>query len=356
MKNPVNFIEIPINPQEVEKTKIEQWTEDVKDDGIDDDVKKFVLKDIDDKHPARPKPLYKTHKTDEEGYMLKPVKIRNVSTACGTPTENLSKFCQTAIKHLTDENILPRNNKSTNAALRRIIFINENFSPLKEESILVFPDIVKMYPSTDTDEAVEKVNEKYQDKQSEHGLSPECVMEALRICNSCNCIQFNGSYYIPCKGCPTGPAHVCEMTDVWIGSLTEKHLRTCPVETLHFSIYRDDGLDILINGEEDLPILKEHFDNLHPNLKWEFNQGKEGAYLDLWVMIRDGRIETRIFTKSEPIYIGPKSCHDPKVFKSIFTGVGLRIRLNCSQDMDFDIAVEKYSRAMSEFKYKKSKN
>ena len=73
-------------------------------------------------------------------------------------------------------------------------------------------------------------------------------------------------------------------------------------------------------------------------------------------MIRDGRIETRIFTKSEPIYIGPKSCHDPKVFKSIFTGVGLRIRLNCSQDMDFDIAVEKYSRAMSEFKYKKSKN
>ena len=22
--------------------------------------------------------------------------------------------------------------------------------------------------------------------------------------NSCNCIQFNGSYYIPCQGCPTG--------------------------------------------------------------------------------------------------------------------------------------------------------
>ena len=74
-------------------------------------------------------------------------------------------------------------------------------------------------------------------------------------------------------------------------------------------------------------------------------------------MIRDGRIETRIFTKSEPIYIGPKSCHDPKVFKSIFTGVGLRIRLNCSQDMDFDNAVERYSRALavSGFKYEKAK-
>ena len=250
-------------------------------------------------------------------------------------------------KILTDEQTLPRNNKSTNAALRRIIFINENFSPLKEDSILVFPDIVKMYPSTDTDEAVENVKEKYEDKPSEHGFSPECVVEALRICNSCNCIQFNGSYYIPCKGCPTGPAHVCEMTDVWIGSITDKHLQTCPVETLHFSFYRDDGLDILPKGEDDLPTLKEHFDSLHTNLKWEFTHGREGAYLDLWIMIKEGRIETRIFTKSEPIYLGPKSCHDPKVFKSIFTGVGLRIRLNCSQDKEFDDAVEKYQKAKS---------
>ena len=75
-------------------------------------------------------------------------------------------------------------------------------------------------------------------------------------------------------------------------------------------------------------------------------------------MIKEGRIETRIFTKSEPIYLGPKSCHDPKVFKSIFTGVGLRIRLNCSQDKDFDDAVEKYSRAfaVSGSKYQKAKS
>ena len=29
--------------------------------------------------------------------------------------------------------------------------------------------------------------------------------EGLTNHNSCNCIQFNGSYYIPCLGCPTGP-------------------------------------------------------------------------------------------------------------------------------------------------------
>ena len=54
----------------------------------------------------------------------------------------------------------------------------------------MFPDIVKMYPSTDVDEAVDEVAEKYENRPSEHGFSKECVVEALRICNSCNCIQF----------------------------------------------------------------------------------------------------------------------------------------------------------------------
>ena len=47
-------------------------------------------------------------------------------------------------------------------------------------------------------------------------------------------------------------------------------------------------------------------------------------------MLKNGRIETKIFTKSDPIYVRPSFCHDPKLFKSIFKGVGLRIRLNCS--------------------------
>ena len=69
-------------------------------------------------------------------------------------------------------------------------------------------------------------------------------------------------------------------------------------------------------------------------------------------MVKNGKIETKIFTKSDPIYLGPTSCHDPKVFKSIFRGVGLRIRLNCSQDEDFEKAVEVYSKSLAISGYK----
>ena len=90
----------------------------------------FVTKEIDDSHPARPKPLYKTHKLNEDGTRVSPVPIINVLTKCGTP-----KVCQVAIKHLTAEKHLTRNNKSTNAALHRIIFVNDNLTPLHEDSI-----------------------------------------------------------------------------------------------------------------------------------------------------------------------------------------------------------------------------
>ena len=69
-------------------------------------------------------------------------------------------------------------------------------------------------------------------------------------------------------------------------------------------------------------------------------------------MLKSEKIETNIFTKSDPIYLGPSLCHDPKVFKSIFKGVGLRIRLNCSKDEDFDEAVEVYSKSLAISGYK----
>ena len=44
---------------------------------------------------------------------------------------------------------------------------------------MVFSDIVKMYPSTDVEEAVDKVAEKYENTPNEHGFSKKCVVKAL---------------------------------------------------------------------------------------------------------------------------------------------------------------------------------
>ena len=64
-----------------------------------------------------------------------------------------------------------------------------------------------------------------------------------------------------------------------MGDITVKHLDTCPLETLHFLLSRDDDLDWLRNGEQKIRILQDHLNNLHPNLSWTLSFGKEGGYL-----------------------------------------------------------------------------
>ena len=106
---------------------------------------------------------------------------------------------------------------------------------------------------------------------------------------------------------------------------TEKHMETNPVETVDFSVYRDDCFDILKN-KEDLEAHKAHLTTLHPNLTFTTRSGTEGEYLDLWLMLRGGKIEWKTFTKTPPVYLHKQSCHDVKVFNGIFKGVALRIR------------------------------
>ena len=62
-----------------------------------------------------------------------------------------------------------------------------------------------------------------------------------------------------------GTCHACDFTDVWVGDLVLQHVDTCQVETLKFSIYRDDGLDLLLNAKRDIDEYKMHLNSLHPN-------------------------------------------------------------------------------------------
>ena len=67
--------------------------------------------------------------------------------------------------------------------------------------------------------------------------------------------------------------------------------------------------------------------------------------------IKDGNIELRTFTKTPPLYLHRKSCHDPKIFKSIPTGVGHRLRLTNSKNETFRENVELYARSMAHSGY-----
>ena len=109
---------------------------------------------------------------------------------------------------------------------------------------------------------------------------------------------------------------------------------------MHFLLYRDDGWDILLNGEQDLQRFKDQMNGLHPNLTWTATCGQEGGYLDLWLMLENGRIEWKNYKKTPPVYVGPDSCHDPVVRGAIVKGVCHRLRVNSSKKEYYEESVE----------------
>ena len=92
-------------------------------------------------------------------------------------------------------------------------------------------------------------------------------------------------------------------------------------------------------------------------MTWTVDCVKEGGYLDLWLMIKDGKIEWKNYSKAPAIYVGPDSCHDPMVRSAIVKGVGLRLRINSSKDEYFEESVETAAKAfkVSGYGYQKTK-
>ena len=125
-------------------------------------------------------------------------------------------------------------------------------------------------------------------------------------------------------------------------------LETSNINSILYSIYRDDGHDILTGGIADQEAYQKHLDGLHPNLKWDLTCAREGGYLDLFLLInQEGYIKWRKITKTPPLYLSRISCHDPSVFKGIPKGVSHMLRMTNSTDKTFIENVELYARAMA---------
>ena len=121
------------------------------------------------------------------------------------------------------------------------------------------------------------------------------------------------------------------------------------IEHTDFRIFRDDSWDILLNADEDLPKFEEILESLHPSIKWTLNVSDPENYhalefLDLTIMIIDGKIETDLFAKDVPILLPRNSCHPPHVFTSIVKSVGYRLNVNCSLDKFLEERKNEYSR------------
>ena len=344
-----HFDEIISDPTEQVKTRIinfcDKWSDELNE--FHPNVINF-LTNLSGTKPSTVKGLVKCHKPPRPDGKHD---IRLLLASCGTPSNPASKLFQYTISHIFPH--LKSKMKDTKAILAKIISINEQYSDgLPDSAVHVGCDVKKLYPSVDKNMGLAAVRKWLVLFPNPEGLPTELIMELAQICVEENTCEFLGHFYCPNCGTATGPPHACDFADIFMGELDEKveiELENRGIEHTGWTIYRDDGWMVALDGMEDVPVIEDILQNLHPNIDWEINPrgpsvqpfvNNDGSvvdrntleHLDLTIHFVEGKLETDIFAKDVPIYVSSKSCHPPQVFKSVAKSVGLRLRMNCSLD------------------------
>ena len=264
--------------------------------------------------------------------------------------------------------------KDTKSILQKILNINNTFiEGLPPSAVNVGCDVAKLYPSVDNDMGMEAVENNLERYPNPDGLPKEFIIELGTICVEENSCEFKERFYCPNTGTATGPPHACDYVDIFMGELDKvvvDKLVERGVDTTDWTLYRDDGWMIALNGLEDIPVIEDILQTLHPNIKWEVNVRGPGVphqvktdgtivdmsvlhHLDLKIHIIDGKIETDLYANYVPNYISRRSCHPPNLFPGILKSIGIRLRTNCSLDTFLDNRIEEYTRYLLASGYKR---
>ena len=223
-------------------------------------------------------------------------------------------------------------------------------------------DVKKLYPSIDSLIALAAVDEWLRLYPNPDGLSRELMLDLGKLCVEKNSCEFLNRYFCPNSGTATGPPHACDLADSFMGELDKtvvQQFEEKNIETTCWTISRDDGWTVALNGIGDVPVIEDVLQNLHPDIKWEINPRGPTVphmiladvsvqdmtvleHLDLSLHFVENHIETDVYAKDIPIYISKNSCHPPLIFPSILKTMGLRLRANCSLERFLSPRIEEY--------------
>ena len=299
--------------------------------------------------------------------------MRLLLSGCGTPIQPLSKVVQLSISHLTQH--LPYQIIDTKEFLQKVQHINQTLAPIPESACFAVCDVISLYPNVNNDMGVPATEQRLRAHPSPLNISPECVVEALKLTLNNNVTAFTDgeghtTYAKPNHGTAMGPSHACDYVDIFMGELDEMIVNQSPIpllsslaptnsatdlKSLDWSRFRDDGFTI-IPDESYVDRFEQHLQALHPpTIRWTVSHGKTANYLDVSLELKDGRITTDVFSKHCHSYLPPTSCHSPGVFKGLIRGVGTRLRMICSDDDTLAGRVDEYTNYFAASGWKKTK-
>ena len=198
-------------------------------------------------------------------------------------------------------------------------------------------DVKSLYTNIPNDEGVEAVKS-YLYYLETRNLTP-VISAFLTLILTLNNFQFNDENILQINGVSMGTKCAPQYANLFMGKFEESHILPKIKDIiLLYCRFIDDIFFIWTGSEEELVIVTNAFNDLHPNIKFEVQYSKERIdFLDTTVIItKENTIETTIYRKptDHKAYLHSKSYHPRTTKEAIPYSQALRIKRICSDRTD----------------------
>ena len=167
----------------------------------------------------------------------------------------------------------------------------------------------------------------------DQSLPTKDLCQLIHLILESNSFTFNGAYYLQLQGTAMGTRMAPLYANLFLGKFEQQFLQTQDKLPLVWWRYIDNVFAIWTHGVQclngSLRELNNHNTTIQCTADWST---KEVIFLDTWVYMKDGKVETDFHVKptSKHQYLHTKRCHPRHFNTAIPYSQALRIKRICS--------------------------
>lgn len=313
-------------------------------------LSKKQLKYLSPKDDPKPRHIYilpKIHKPPDK--WSKPFEIppgRPIISDVESESYRISEYIDNFLAPLSIKH--PAYLKDTYDFIEKISKLN-----IPPNSLLISLDVDSMYTNIDNKDGLKSVAQTFKDNPDPKRPDLE-ILQLLKLGLEKNDFEFNDKWYLQTSGTAMGKKFAPSYANIFMAHFEKEALAKCPHKPLVYVRFLDDIFIIWTHSREQFDDFFQTLNEHHPSIKLKATISENSIdFLDATVFKgpnfqNTGKLDIKVYFKPTDTHqlLHKKSFHPKHSFKGIIKSQIIRFFRICTQETDFNEAVQTLFKAL----------
>ena len=225
-------------------------------------------------------------------------------------------------------------------------------------------DVDNLYPSINIDEALDAIHTFLSGRLGFPRARTDFIIKLLHWILKNNYVAFGESTFLQLQGTAMGTPCAVVVACIFMHIIEEEALaifksRYYTLSTIFLNKRFIDDYILIVSDTETGQIFMDILNTRREAIHITFTiENREAQFLDLTLYRtrHEHAVAVRAYAKpmNKHLFLPPSSCHPPHIFKGWILGYGRRLRLNCTANSDYTLALGNFRTQLTSRGYKDS--